>query len=110
MFNYKLYTFDNEFIVATNYFPAEHTGIIVYTSGTKEWWVGNKRHRLDGPAFITKTMKHWFVNGKKHRLDGPAIEWANGARQWYIDNKLISCKTNEEFKFLVDMMKLKGLL
>jgi len=29
-----------------------------------------------------------------HRLDGPAVEWANGDRYWYVENRWL---TEEEF-------------
>ena len=31
--------------------------------------------------------KWWSLNGKRHRVDGPALEWANGTKEWYLNNK-----------------------
>ena len=39
--------------------------------------------------------KSWHVNGKLHREDDPAVEYANGTKQWYINDKEL---TEEEFK------------
>jgi len=55
-------------------------------------------HRLDGPAIIwSDGSKAWFVDGKRHRLDGPAVEYATGTRLWYVDGKYL---TEEEFNDL----------
>jgi hypothetical protein len=27
------------------------------------------------------------LNGQRHRIDGPAIEHANGAKEWYLNNE-----------------------
>ena len=29
----------------------------------------------------------WRLNGKLHREDGPAIEYANGVKSWYLDDR-----------------------
>jgi len=61
------------------------TGFIVYSDGTKDW----------------------FINGKRHRLDGPAIEYSDGSKEWWVDGKYI---TEEQHKLLCDIMRLKGLM
>ena len=85
----KLYTLDNKFIDNTFTWPDNFTGIIEYhfvsNYGSKEWRIG----------------------GKLHRLDGPAIEYRDGTKAWYINGKEF---TELEHKLLIDMMKLKGLL
>lgn len=54
--------------------------------GTREWYLGYKLHREDGPAVeYTNGDVEWWFNGKLHRQDGPAIEKANGTREWYLD-------------------------
>lgn len=46
-------------------------------------------HREDGPAVEwANGDKVWWINDKRHRLDGPAIEWASGHKEWWINNKL----------------------
>jgi hypothetical protein len=54
-----------------------------YDGGYKSWWLGNKRHREDGPA----------------------IEYGDGEKRWYLNDKHIPCKTQKEFERL---MKLKA--
>jgi hypothetical protein len=45
-----------------------------------------QRHRLDGPAIEWKDgTKLWYINNKYHREDGPAIEWMSGTKKWYIN-------------------------
>jgi hypothetical protein len=45
-------------------------------------------HRLDGPAIEwADGSREWYRDDKLHRLDGPAIEWADGTRLWYRDDK-----------------------
>ena len=61
---------------------------IVYTDGTKEWYVNGKLHRLDGPAIEgLNGYKEWFVDGKLHRLDGPAVECSDGYKGWWVEGK-----------------------
>jgi len=55
-------------------------------------------HRLDGPAIeYANGYKAWYVDDKLHRLDGPAIEDADGDKAWYVDGK---CLTEVEFNAL----------
>ena len=45
-------------------------------------------HRLSGPAIEwSNGSKEWYKDDKRHRLDGPAIEWRNGSKAWYKDDK-----------------------
>ena len=63
--------------------------MIEYLNGTKEWWVGDKLHREDGPAWVgSDGTKAWWVGGKQHREDGPAVEWANGDYIWYLNGNI----------------------
>jgi hypothetical protein len=39
--------------------------------------------------------KCWYLNGKLHREDGPAIEYANGYKSWWLNDKRL---TEEEHK------------
>ena len=48
--------------------------LIVDSSGTKHYYLNNKRNREDGPAIeYVDGTKCWFINGQRHRVDGPAI-------------------------------------
>ena len=48
-----------------------------------------KFHRTDGPAIeYSNGTKGWYLNDKRHRTDGPAIEWPGGGKEWYLDGKL----------------------
>ena len=41
-------------------------------------------HREDGPAVIySDGSKEYWLNGKYHREDGPAIVYANGDQEYY---------------------------
>ena len=84
---YKLYSLDNIFITEVPFVPYNFTGIAKYPNGII-----------------------YYSNGGEHRLDGPAVEYTGKYKDWYINNKQIICNTNEEFKLLIDLMKLKGLL
>lgn len=43
-------------------------------------------HREDGPAIEwVNGDKEWYINNKQHREDGPAIEWTNGNTYWYLN-------------------------
>ena len=45
----------------------------------------------------------WFQNGKYHRLDGPAIEWADGSKEWFIEDE---CLTESEFNARINPVEL----
>ena len=46
-------------------------------------------HRNDGPAIeYPDGYKAWWVDNKRHRLDGPAIEYPDGGKEWYVDGQL----------------------
>ena len=60
---------------------------------TKTEWYNKKGqlHREDGPAIIySNGTKRWFINGLRHRDDGPAVETNDGYKEWYINNKQLS--------------------
>jgi hypothetical protein len=45
-------------------------------------------HREDGPAIeFANGSKEWWLNNRLHREDGPAIENANGSKSWWINGK-----------------------
>ncbi len=59
---------------------------VEWADGSKEWYLNDKRHRVDGPAVEwTSGSKYWYLDGKLHRVDGPAIEWTSGSKYWYLD-------------------------
>ena len=80
----KLYTLDNEFIKEVDILPKQFTGFVGHPTGTKQW----------------------FVVGKRHRIGGPAVEYASGTKWWFINNKKV---TKEEHDLLYSIMKLKRL-
>ena len=44
---------------------------------------------MDGPAIeYYDGTKKWYIDDKLDRKDGPAIEWSNGAKHWFINDKL----------------------
>ena len=58
-------------------------------------------HRLDGAAIeYADGNKVWYLNDKRHRIDGAAIEYADGNKSWYINGKYIS-DVNSFFKNLL---------
>ncbi len=46
--------------------------------------------------------KRWFLNGKRHREDGPAREWADGYKEWYLNDEEVHPET------LVDLQLSRG--
>jgi len=52
--------------------------------------------------------KHWFYKDKLYRLNGPAVEFVNGAKKYYINNKCY--RTFEEYKEAVVQLKIKEIL
>ena len=49
------------------------------------WCANGGYHRIGAPARIWGDGDHeWYVNNKRHRLDGPSID-CEGHQWWYID-------------------------
>ena len=60
----------------------ENGSVFWYKHGT------NELHRIDGPAIeYANGDKRWYQNDKLHRIDGPAEEWTNGDKYWYQNGK-----------------------
>jgi len=57
---------------------------------------------------VYKDRTEWYLNGKRHREDGPAIEYADGSKSWYLNDKKY---TEAEFlaKTTVQEMTMKEL-
>ena len=49
--------------------------------------------------------KFWYIKGTNiyHREDGPAVEYANGNKSYYYQDKFIDVKTDEEYFRLVKL-------
>jgi hypothetical protein len=58
-------------------------------AATKRWYnEKGELHRKDGPAVeYFNGGKEWWINNKLHREDGPAVEYIDGDQEWYIDGK-----------------------
>jgi len=49
----------------------------------------NELHREDGPAIeYANGDRYYYINDKRHNENGPAIECANGHKIYYINGKL----------------------
>lgn len=83
--HYILYTLDNKFIKKVKTVPDSFTGICRSSLHTKRW----------------------LLNRLLHREDGPAVEYLDGTKEWWINNKQY---TEQQHKLFYDMKKLKGLL
>ena len=48
---------------------------IVYSDGSREWWVKGERHNIDGAPAIVMANGHqeWWENGKKIPQNSPNI-------------------------------------
>ena len=57
--------------------------------GTRRYYNGvGQLHREDGPAIEWYNGAcDWFQNNQLHRTDGPAIEYASGSKAWYQNGK-----------------------
>lgn len=58
---------------------------IIREDGTKEWYLFDKLHRLDGPAIESPMGNVWLKRGVIHRDGAPAIEWNNGTSVWVLN-------------------------
>jgi hypothetical protein len=76
-------------IKSSSEIPSNYTGIVEYNDGSKEWYLNDELHRVDGPAVEKANgIKIWYLNGKYHRVNGPAIEYPNGTKSWYLNDQL----------------------
>lgn len=59
--------------------------------GTKRWRNNNGQyHREDGPAIEwADGAKEWWVNDRRHRLDGPAYVGPGGSSAWWVNDTFI---------------------
>lgn len=59
---------------------------------SKYWYLHDTRlfHRKGGPAIECPISKHFFIKGKRHRVGGPAVEYGDGQKQWFINDKSYS--------------------
>ena len=65
------------------------------------FWFNNngERHRVDGPAVeFVDGSKYWYVNNKQHRIDGPAYIGANGTKIWYVNGKEMRENTFDKWR------------
>ena len=46
-------------------------------------------------VIVYSNRTEWFLNNKRHREDGPAYEYSNGNKQWWLNGK--QYYTEEEF-------------
>jgi len=71
----------------------EYGNIRWYKTGT------NLLHREDGPALEWNDgTKWWYQNDRRHRTDGPAIEYINGFKYYYLNGKYYpDIKTDKEW-------------
>ena len=70
----------------------------------KRWYLNDKLHREDGPAYEDADgTKEWWLNGKWHREDGPAVERVGGSKYWFLHGEGIHPET------LVDLHLSRGV-
>jgi len=98
--------------------------LVLYSGGTKEWYLNGKRHREDGPAIegadgdnywylhgvphredgpaieYSEEDKEWYLHGERHREDGPAVEWGDGDKEWYLHGKRMKPKRNGHLPYM----------
>ena len=77
--------------------------------GTKIWRLPNGfLHREDGPAIeYSNGDKSWYLNNKRHRENGPAVECINGYKAWFLNGIQYS---EQEHKYKTRSNKLVKLL
>jgi len=77
--------------------------------GTKWWNLPNGNlHREGRPAVeFGNGSKYWYINNKRHREDGPAIEYGSGDKEWWVNGIEYS---EQEYKAEMRSIKLKLLL
>ena len=78
------------------------------------YYVNNKLHRLDGPAYISYyengniEYEGYYVHGKRHRLDGPAYSAYCEDGSVEIQKYFINGNVCNELQYCVIMASMKG--
>jgi hypothetical protein len=78
---------------------------VVYSNGSKEWYIQGTLHRMDGPAIErVHGPDEWLLNGKRHRLGGPAVE--SKCYKWCPDQYWVHGRnfTEDEYYRFVDQL------
>jgi hypothetical protein len=66
-------------------------GLHIDLWGNKKYYLNDKFHREEGPAWINSIgHKEWYIHGKLHRENGPAIVSPSGFGWFYLDDKSYS--------------------
>lgn len=47
---------------------------------------------------VADTFTAWYFGGLLHKLDKPAVEWKNGAKDWYYHGNYVKASSQEEFE------------
>ncbi len=78
------------------------------TAYVEEWRNSNGYyHNENGPAVIwSNGTKFWYIEGRRHREDGPAIEWFDGKQNWYLNGVFYG---EQEYKHEIIKRNLKKL-
>ena len=46
---------------------------------------------------------YYYLDNELHRIDGPAIVLNTGYKEWWFEDKLINCNSQEEFERLIKL-------
>lgn len=95
--SWSIYYFDEEGERHNTHGPA-----IIHSSGTKLWFVNGKKHRYNGPAFVSSIGEIWYNNDMIHRLTGPAqLNYELQIKLYYINNNMYTKTTYNKIIFFV---------
>jgi len=92
-------------------------GLIINKFGDKKYYLNDKYHREDGPAFEgLNGCKSYYINGIRHREDGPAIDDDDGFKFYYLNGIHYSeedywkeIKRRKSLNYILDKIK-KGII
>ncbi len=87
----------------------------------EEYYLNNKLHRTDGPAYILYyengniKAEYYYLNSNYHRTNGPAkiYYYDNGnikSKYYYFNDKIIDVNSDEEFEKYVKHLILKWII
>jgi transposase InsO family protein len=65
-----------------------------------EYYINDRLHRDNGPAFINNGYSAYYKHGNRHRIDGPAVIYSSGAVEYYIDGVLCNKPINTQPNYL----------
>ena len=110
-FNIKMYQLNYNEIQFYITEPVDLSKFNYFSKGSIIYLLNEQLHREDGPAVeYPNGAKQWYINDQLHREDGPAVEYSSGRKEWYINGKLIDPSKNSVNELKIKLQELLDIV